>query len=85
MENGPLLRKHSAGRPTTAARAGLLRSDPRIYSTIVEGRPNGMPAWGARLPEEQIWKMMASLRTLGTSNESVKPPKPTSTVYQPLE
>ena len=58
-------------------------SDAQIYSTIVEGRPNGMPAWGARLPEEQIWKIIAYLRTLGTSNEPVKPPKPAYTVYQP--
>jgi cytochrome c oxidase cbb3-type subunit 3 len=58
-------------------------SDAQIYSTIVEGRPNGMPAWGAKLPEEQIWKIIAYLRTLGTSNEPVKPPKPAYTVYQP--
>ena len=58
-------------------------SDAQIYSTIVEGRPNGMPAWGAKLPEEQIWKIIAYLRTLGTSNEPVKPPKPAYTVYKP--
>jgi len=58
-------------------------SDAQIYSTIVEGRPNGMPAWGGKLPEEQIWKIIAYLRTLGTSNEPVKPPKPAYTVYQP--
>src|SRR4051812_23090405 len=26
-----------------------------IFETIVKGRPNGMPAWGARIPEQQVW------------------------------
>jgi cytochrome c oxidase cbb3-type subunit III len=58
-------------------------TDAQIYSSITEGRPAGMPAWGAKLPEEQIWKIIAYLRTLGTSNEPVKPPRPAYTVYQP--
>lgn len=58
-------------------------SDAQIYSTIAEGRPAGMPAWGAKLPQDQIWKIIAYLRTLGTSNEPVKPPKPAYSVYQP--
>lgn len=58
-------------------------TDAQIYSSIAEGRPAGMPAWGAKLPEDQIWKIIAYLRTLGTSNEPVKPPKPAYTVYQP--
>jgi cytochrome c oxidase cbb3-type subunit 3 len=60
-------------------------TDAQIYSTIAEGRPAGMPAWGAKLPEDQIWKIIAYLRTLGTTNEPVKPPKPAYTVYQPPE
>ena len=58
-------------------------SDVQVFSSISEGRPAGMPAWGAKLPQDQIWKIIAYIRTLGTSNEPVKPPKPAYTVYQP--
>ena len=36
----------------------------QIYSTIVEGRPNGMPAWRNKLTEDQIWKLAAYVRSL---------------------
>jgi cytochrome c oxidase cbb3-type subunit 3 len=54
-------------------------SDADLYSTIAEGRPAGMPAWGGRIPEAQIWEIIAYLRTLGTAGEPVKPPTPTRT------
>src|SRR5437764_6632172 len=28
-----------------------------LFETIVKGRPNGMPAWGGRIPEYQIWQL----------------------------
>jgi cytochrome c oxidase cbb3-type subunit 3 len=51
-------------------------SDAQLFSTIAEGRPNGMPAWGAKVAEDQIWQIIAYLRTLGTNAEPVKPPTP---------
>jgi mono/diheme cytochrome c family protein len=54
-------------------------SDADLYATIAEGRPNGMPAWGDRLPTQQIWQIIAYLRTLGSDAEPVKPPTPTRT------
>ncbi|HVY39901.1 MAG TPA: c-type cytochrome [Polyangia bacterium] len=40
-------------------------SDPQnIYATIVEGRPNGMPAWRGKIPEPQIWQLVAYVRSL---------------------
>jgi mono/diheme cytochrome c family protein len=54
-------------------------SDANLYATIAEGRPNGMPAWGERLPKQQIWQIIAYLRTLGSDAEPVKPPTPTRT------
>jgi cytochrome c oxidase cbb3-type subunit 3 len=54
-------------------------SDADLYATIAEGRPNGMPAWGERLPTQQIWQIIAYLRTLGSAAEPVKPPTPTRT------
>jgi cytochrome c oxidase cbb3-type subunit 3 len=40
-------------------------SDPeQIFSTIVEGRANGMPTFGGRIPEYQIWWLVAYVRSM---------------------
>ena len=39
-----------------------------IYHTIVEGRPNGMPSFGGRIPPSQVWQLVAYVRTLGALN-----------------
>ena len=40
-------------------------SDPEnIFSTIVEGRPNGMPAFRGRIPNYQVWQIAAYVRSL---------------------
>lgn len=36
----------------------------QIYESIVKGRPNGMPAFGGRIPEAQIWQLVAYVRSL---------------------
>jgi cytochrome c oxidase cbb3-type subunit III len=36
----------------------------QIASSIAEGRPNGMPAWGQKLTSDQIWKLAAYVRSL---------------------
>src|SRR5437867_13123833 len=40
-------------------------SPANIYTTIVEGRPNGMPSWGGHIPEYQIWELVTYVRALG--------------------
>jgi cytochrome c oxidase cbb3-type subunit 3 len=50
--------------------------DAQIFSTIAEGRPYGMPAWGGRIPDNQIWMLVSYIKTLGTPAEPVKPPVP---------
>jgi len=43
----------------------LYGSEPTdIYVTIVEGRPGGMPAFGGRIPEDQVWQLVAYVRSL---------------------
>ena len=37
----------------------------QIYKSIHDGRPKGMPAWGAALPPTNIWKIVAYLESLG--------------------
>ena len=36
----------------------------QIYDTIFYGRANGMPAWGGKLGDDQIWKLAAYVRSL---------------------
>jgi cytochrome c oxidase cbb3-type subunit III len=35
-----------------------------IFATIVEGRPNGMPAFGGKLANDQVWQLVAYVRSL---------------------
>jgi len=39
--------------------------DAAIYSTIVHGRPNGMPAFRHRLSDDQAWQLVAYVKSLG--------------------
>jgi cytochrome c oxidase cbb3-type subunit III len=40
-------------------------SEPaQIYSTITEGRPNGMPSFGGHVPDNDVWKLVAYVRSL---------------------
>jgi cytochrome c oxidase cbb3-type subunit 3 len=35
-----------------------------IYATIVEGRPNGMPAFRGKIPSSQVWQLVSYVRSL---------------------
>ena len=35
-----------------------------LYATIMDGRPNGMPAFRGRIPEAQAWQLVAYVRSL---------------------
>ncbi|QXQ06075.1 cytochrome c [Sphingosinicellaceae bacterium] len=35
-----------------------------IHATIVEGRPNGMPKWGGKIPDVDIWKIATYVRSM---------------------
>lgn len=39
-------------------------SPENIYATIVQGRPNGMPSFGGKIPPQQIWQLVAYVRSL---------------------
>lgn len=36
-----------------------------IFSTIIEGRPNGMPSFRGRIPDHQVWQLVAYIRSMG--------------------
>ena len=40
-------------------------SDAQIYATIIQGRPNGMPAFGQAMQGEAVWKLAAYVKSLG--------------------
>lgn len=50
-------------------------ADPAsVYATIANGRPNGMPAFGAHVPEDQLWQLVAYVRSMsGQLREDVAP------------
>jgi cytochrome c oxidase cbb3-type subunit III len=40
-------------------------SDPQnIFATIVQGRPNGMPSFAGKIPEAQVWQIVAYVRSM---------------------
>lgn len=47
-----------------------------IFDTIIKGRPNGMPAWGSRIPEYQVWQLVTFIRSMNHDEpNSVTPPR----------
>jgi cytochrome c oxidase cbb3-type subunit 3 len=36
----------------------------QIHATIAQGRPNGMPSFRGKIPDDQIWEIAAYVRTL---------------------
>lgn len=50
-------------------------ADPAsVFATIAHGRPNGMPAFAGRVPEDQIWQLVAYVRSLsGQLPSSIAP------------
>lgn len=47
--------------------------DAQIFSSIAEGRAHGMPAWGTKLTDDQIWKLVAYVHSLRTPDEPEAP------------
>ena len=35
-----------------------------IFASIVEGRPNGMPTWRNKIPDQQVWQIVAYIQSL---------------------
>ena len=47
-----------------------------LYQSIVEGRPNGMPAWGGKIPEYQVWQLVTYVESLKAGRGIAAPPGP---------
>jgi cytochrome c oxidase cbb3-type subunit III len=35
-----------------------------IFAAIVEGRPNGMPSWRNKIPDYQVWQLVAYVQSM---------------------
>jgi len=56
-------------------------SPANIYTSIAEGRPNGMPSFGGHIPDYQIWQLTAYVRSLA----QLEPPGATPTRSEEMQ
>jgi cytochrome c oxidase cbb3-type subunit III len=64
---------HGAGGmgPSLSNTTFLYGQEPEnIYLSILQGRPNGMPVWGAMLPDHIIWDLVAYVRRMARDGAS---------------
>jgi cytochrome c oxidase cbb3-type subunit III len=57
----------------------------QIYLTIVQGRPNGMPAFGGKIPPQQVWQLAAYVRSLGGHGPKAARPSRDDHIQIPAE
>jgi cytochrome c oxidase cbb3-type subunit III len=57
----------------------------QIYLTIVQGRPNGMPAFGGKVPSQQLWQLSAYVRSLGGHGPKAARPSRDDHIQVPAE
>jgi mono/diheme cytochrome c family protein len=43
-----------------------------VFESIYEGRPDGMPSWGGRITDDQIWMLTAYVRSLASKDLSTE-------------
>jgi cytochrome c oxidase cbb3-type subunit 3 len=46
----------------------------QIYATIVQGRPNGMPAFRDKIPDTQVWEIAAYVRSMSGNADKLAAP-----------
>jgi cytochrome c oxidase cbb3-type subunit III len=57
-----------------------------IHATIRDGRPNGMPSFRERVPDDQIWELSAFVRSLsGNSPKAAAPSRNDDMMAHPSE
>jgi cytochrome c oxidase cbb3-type subunit 3 len=48
-------------------------TEAQVFSSIAEGRAHGMPSWRPRMSPDQMWKLVAYIKSLRTRNEPQPP------------
>jgi len=44
-------------------------SNGEVFQSIYEGRPEGMPSWGGRISDADIWRLVTYVRSLGIGKD----------------
>lgn len=47
-------------------------SSGEVFESIAEGRPDGMPSWGGRISNDQIWMLTAYVSSLASKDLSTE-------------
>jgi len=58
------------------------REPSNLFDTIIKGRPNGMPTWGGKIPEYQVWQLVAYIRSLNNLEPKSATPVRTDNIQQ---
>jgi mono/diheme cytochrome c family protein len=48
-------------------------SPAQIFNVIARGGGNGMPSWGSRLSDSQMWQLVSYIETMAKDNETDPP------------
>jgi cytochrome c oxidase cbb3-type subunit 3 len=57
-----------------------------VYATIVQGRPNGMPSFRNRIPDQQVWQIAAYVRSMsGLTPATASPSRSDEMQNKPAE
>jgi cytochrome c oxidase cbb3-type subunit 3 len=64
------------GPPLMADKWRYGKDPGNIYTSIVEGRPNGMPAWRGKMPEFEVWQLVTYVQALRGDRAIASPPGP---------
>ena len=68
--------------PALMDSAWIYGSDPAsLFATIMQGRPNGMPSFGGHIPEDQVWKIVAYVRSMGGAVRTDVAPSRSDSLY----
>jgi cytochrome c oxidase cbb3-type subunit 3 len=46
---------------------------PSLYGSITQGRDKGMPSWGGKVPDDQVWKIVTYIQSMRTPDEPDAP------------
>jgi cytochrome c oxidase cbb3-type subunit III len=52
-----------------------------IFQTIMQGRPEGMPSFGGHIPEDQVWQIVAYVRSMSGQLRKDVAPSRGDTIY----
>ena len=45
-----------------------------VYRSIMQGRPEGMPGWHGKIPDDQVWRIVAFIEALEGDDFDFEPP-----------